>query len=183
MGKSLQDQLLSAGLASGQQVKKVKSDKRKQEKLQRKNNLKVENENIKAAQQTQVEKLSRDRLLNQKLQQQAENKAIVAQIRDLIQANSQSQSQSQDSLGDAYHFSDAGKVKSIYISATQRQHLVQGKLAIVKLNKHYHLIATKFAKKISDRDASYVIQINDEMQNISTEDPYADFQIPDDLMW
>jgi uncharacterized protein YaiL (DUF2058 family) len=178
MSKSLQDQLLNTGLVNKNQVKKVKSDKRKQ---QRTNNADVVNDHKLSAQQALAEKTAHDRELNQKKQQQAEQKAITAQIKQLIKLNSQPQ----DKEGDAYHFSDDSHVKTIYVSETMREQLSHGKMAIVKLNNKYEVVPTQVAEKISLRNNQYIVQINERKDTSETnaDDPYADFQIPDDLMW
>ena len=178
MSNSLQDQLLNAGLVNKNQAKKVKADKRKQ---QRNNKTDVVSDHKFSAQQGLAEKTARDRELNQKKQQRAEQKAITAQIKQLIKLNSQPQ----DKEGDAYHFSDANQVKTIYISEPMRVQLSQGKMAIVKLDNKYEVVPTQVAKKISLRDSQYVVQINDDKESSETDadDTYADFQIPDDLMW
>ena len=180
MANSLQDQFLKAGLISGQQAKKAKSEKRKQAKLQQKNKVSVVNENKIAAQKAQTEKTARDRLLNQQQQQQAESKAVDAQIRDLIESNCQPQ----DDPGEAYHFNDSGIVKTIYVSESKREQIIQGRLAIVKLGNQYHLITMEIAEKIRQRDDKYIINLNPGKQSSLAEDnPYADYQIPDDLIW
>jgi len=179
MSKSLQDQLLNAGLVNKNQVKKAKTDKRKQ---QRNNRADVVVDHKLLAQQALTDKNVRDRELNQKKQQQAEQKAITAQIKQLIKLNSQPQ----DQEGDAYHFNDDNHVKTIYISKAMREQLSQGKMAIVKLNKKYEVVPTQIAEKISLRDNQSIVQINVKNESSETnnaDDPYADFQIPDDLMW
>ena len=178
MSKSLQDQLLNTGLVNKNQAKKVKSDKRKQ---QRTNKAGIVNDHKLSAQQALTEKTTRDRELNQKKQQQAEQKAITAQIKQLIKLNSQPQ----EKEGDAYHFNDDNHVKTIYVSEAMREQLSQGKMAIVKLNNKYLVVPTPVAEKISLRDSQFVVQINDRKESSETDadDPYADFQIPDDLKW
>jgi uncharacterized protein YaiL (DUF2058 family) len=39
------------------------------------------------------------------------------------------------------------------------------------------------ADKIAERDASLVVRVNKASTAIEEDDPYAAFQIPDDLMW
>ena len=40
------------------------------------------------------------------------------------------------------------------------------------------------ARKIAERDAAAVIELNDSNKSASAEDdPYADYQVPDDLIW
>lgn len=176
MSKSLQDQLLNAGLVNKNQAKKVKADKRKQ---QRNNKTDVVSDHKLSAQQVLAEKTVHDRELNQKKQQQAEQRAITAQIKQLIKLNSQPQ----DKEGDAYHFSDNNHVKTIYVSEAMREQLSLGKMAIVKLDNKYEIVPTQVAKKINLRDSHYVVQINDPKELSDTDDSYANFQIPDDLMW
>lgn len=178
MSKSLQDQLLNAGLINKNQAKKVKADKRKQ---QRSNKADVVGAHKLSAQQNLAEKTARDRELNKKMQLQAKQKAITAQIKQLIKLNSQPQ----DKDGNAYHFSDDNHVKTIYVSEAMREQLSQGKMAIVKLDNKYEIVATQVAEKISLRDSQYIVQINDRKESSETDadDSYADFQIPDDLMW
>ncbi len=38
-------------------------------------------------------------------------------------------------------------------------------------------------EKIAQRDASIVVQIKKKVQEVEEDDPYADYKIPDDLMW
>lgn len=178
MAKSLQDQLLDAGLVNKNQVKKAKSNKRKQ---QHKNKVEVVDDNKLSAQQVLAEKTVRDRKLNQKKQQQAEQKAITAQIRQLIELNCQPQ----DEEGDAYHFSDDNHVKTIYVSEVMRKNLSIGKIAIVKLDDKYEIVPSEIAEKINLRNSNFVVKINDSKKISETDenDPYADFKVPDDLMW
>ena len=39
------------------------------------------------------------------------------------------------------------------------------------------------ADKIAERDASLVVRVNKTSTEVDADDPYAAFQIPDDLMW
>lgn len=179
MSKSLQDQLLNAGLVNKNQAKKAKTDKRKQ---QRTNKSAVVSDDKQSAQQALTEKTVRDRELNQKKHQQVEQRAITAQIKQLIKLNSQPQNKE----GDAYHFSDDNHVKTIYVSETMRKQLSWGKLAIVKLNNKYEVVPTQIAAKIRLRDSQAVVQMNDNKESLAAnnaDDLYADFKIPDDLMW
>ena len=59
-----------------------------------------------------------------------------------------------------------------------------GKAAIIKLAKSYDLVPTGVADKIALRNPSCVILCNESQKELSDdEDPYADYQVPDDLMW
>lgn len=72
---------------------------------------------------------------------------------------------------------------------TQSQ-LIKGRLAIARLtaesgnDSEYAIIPAVVADKIAQRDASYIV-LNCELSREAKDedDPYADFVIPDDLMW
>ena len=178
---SLQDQLLKSGLVSSAQAKTAKSDKRKQAQQQRNNNVTVVDEAKELVQKAQAEKAERDRELNLIKKQQEEQKHLLAQVKQLIELNKQPK----DADGVAYHFSDNNKVKTLYVSEAMREQIIRGRLAIVKLGESYEVVSSDVAKKISLRDAASVIVNNEpgagEVDN--KDDPYADYQIPDDLMW
>jgi len=58
-------------------------------------------------------------------------------------------------------------------------------LAIAKLSNDYKLVPKAIAEKINLRSTDFIIILNDkvESEEIDEDDPYADYQIPDDLMW
>ncbi len=168
-------------------VNKKKANKLKAEKLQHKQ--KVKNGKAKAEdvglrqeelKRQKEEKAEKDRLLNQQKEEAAFKKAVQAQIRQMIEVNRIPKEE-----GDiAYHFKDDKKVKQLYISQEMHNQLSNGLLAIVKLDDAYELVAEPVAAKISQRDESYILVCNDRQEDIEDEDdPYADFKIPDDLMW
>jgi uncharacterized protein len=179
---SLQDQLLKSGLVSSAQAKSAKSDKRKQTQQQRKNNVSVVDEAKELVQKAQAEKVERDRELNYLKKQQEEQKHLIAQIKQLIELNKQPKD-ADDGL--AYHFNDNNKIKTLYVSETMREQIIRGRLAIVKLGESYEVVPAETAKKISLRDAASVIVLNDLIASAvdNKDDPYAEYQIPDDLMW
>ena len=83
-----------------------------------------------------------------------------------------------------YHFTDANVVKSLYLSEQVHKHLMSGRLAIAKLGKGYELVPMPVAEKIKQRDAKCIIlSEHDTEPEQDGDDPYADYKIPDDLMW
>jgi uncharacterized protein len=178
---SLQDQLLKSGLVSTAQAKSAKSDKHKQTQQQRKNNVTVVDEAKELVKKAQAEKAERDRELNQLIKQQEEQKHLIAQVKQLIELNKQPK----DADGLAYHFNDNNKVKTLYVSEAMREQIIRGRLAIVKLGESYEVVSAEVAKKISLRDAASVIVHNEQCAIVvdNKDDPYADYQIPDDLVW
>jgi uncharacterized protein len=176
---SLQEQLLKAGMVDEKKAKKIKKEQRKQKKQQPKGHSEV-NETRAQVKQAQAEKSARDRQLNRQQQQAAEEKAITAQIKQLITVNRIDRGK-----GDiAYQFSDAGKIKKIFVTALLQEQLIKGLVAIAKLTGQYELVPAAVADKISQRDDTVVVLQNQVAKDaIAEDDPYADYQIPDDLMW
>jgi uncharacterized protein len=180
MAISLQDQLLNSGLIKKDKANKAKKEKYKQSKQQRNSKTTQTDEATLLAQKTLAEKQAKDRQLNQQQKEVAEKKAIVAQIKQLIQLNIQAK----DDDGVAYNFSDNNAVKKIHVNQATLKNISNGKLAIVKYNTSYELVPTQVAEKIKQRDASFILVLNDKIEDeLAADDPYADFQIPDDLMW
>ena len=75
------------------------------------------------------------------------------------------------------------KIERLYVSATVQAHLAAGRLVIVCQGGTTELVPRIIADKIAERDASLVVRVNKTSTEIDADDPYAAFQIPDDLMW
>ncbi len=178
---SLQEQLLKSGLVSSAKAKTIKTEKHKQAQQQRHHKIEVVDEVKLLAQQAQAEKTERDRLLNQQQQAQAVQKEIQAQIKQLIEQNKVAIDTQHAEI--AYHFTDALKVKTLYVNETQQEQLAKGKLVIVKAENAYVLVNSEIAQKIKERDATRVLVWNEPKSEIAADDPYAAYEIPDDLMW
>ena len=179
MANSLQDQLLKAGLVDKKKLKQVTQAKKKQGKQQRKSKEVAVDESKLQAQLSLAEKAERGRELNRQRVEQAEQKAITAQIKQLIEMNRLKKGE-----GDvAYNFVDGKKIKKLFVTAKQQDQLVRGLLAIVKLDDQYEIVPSPVAEKIRLRNDSCVILCNEVQQNDEDDDYYADYKIPDDLMW
>ena len=176
---SLQDQLLKAGLVDEKKANKIKKTKHKQVKQKQKNKIVTVDEAKVAAAQQQAEKVERDRQLNQQRKAEAEHKAMAAQVRQLVEMNRQAADR-----GDiAYSFTDGPLVKRIHVTAAQHKQLSNGRLCIIKLDEQYELIPSLVAEKIQQRDGATPILSNQPTETPDEDDPYAEFQVPDDLMW
>ncbi|ABM18064.1 MULTISPECIES: DUF2058 domain-containing protein [Marinobacter] len=176
---SLQEQLLKAGLADEKKAREVRNEKRKQRKQQPKGATTV-NEAEERARKARQEKAERDRQLNLERKKEAEKKAIQAQIRQLIETNRLDRSRGETS----YQFVDGKKIKKILVNEQMVDQLSRGRLAIVALGDHYEIVPDRVARKIMERDESAIISMHDRKQDDAGEDdPYAGYEIPDDLMW
>ncbi len=179
MAKSLQEQLLGAGLVDKKKAKAVQKEKRKQAKQVPKGQTVVD-ENKARAQQALQEKRERSKELARQQQQQADKKAIQAQIKQLIETNRIDRQGGEVS----YQFVDGKKIKKLYVTELLQNQLSKGLIAIVKLGEAYELVPQVVADKIAQRDESRILLLNTKSVDVVDEDdPYADYQIPDDLMW
>lgn len=181
MGNALQDQLLKAGLVDKNQANRAKSNKHKKMKQQRNTKQGVVDEAKQQAEQSMQEKAQRDRELNRQKEKKAQEKAIIAQIKQLIDVNKVKKGNGDDL---AYNFEDNKNVKRVFVTQEVHDNIANGRLSIVKIQGQYEIVATPVADKIKQRDESYIILRNDTQQNTADEDDeYADYEIPDDLMW
>ena len=106
--------------------------------------------------------------------------ALGAQIRQLIQTN-----RIKDIEGKiGFNFVDGNKIQRLFVTAELQDQLTRGSLAIVKLKDEYALVPAEVAEKIQLRDAGRVILCNvAESGDSDADDPYAEYKVPDDLMW
>ena len=176
---SLQEQFLKAGLVDKNKVKQTNQDKTKQKKIERRTGTQSVDEVRLAAREAQRKNAERARELNAERDAAATQKAIVAQIAQMVQNNRQSKG-----AGDiAYNFTYANKIERIHVSAAVHGHLLAGRLVIVCQGGSRELVPRVIADKIAERDASLVVRVNKTSSAIDADDPYSAFKIPDDLMW
>ena len=179
---SLQEQLLKAGLVDKKKVQKVNQDKSKQKKIERRTGAESVNESREAALEMQRKNAERARELNAQRDAAAAEKAVKAQIAQLVEQNRQPRAKS--GKGDiAYNFTHGSKIERIYVSEQVQRHLVAGRLVIVFLKGNYELVPKVIGEKIAERDPDSVIQVKQASTEVDADDPYADFKIPDDFTW
>ena len=95
------------------------------------------------------------------------------------------------SKGDiGFNFTDNNLIKKIVVDKMTQAQLISGRLAIARVvtdnngESEYAIIPASVADKIAQRDANSIVlnsALSQEEQD--EEDPYADFKVPDDLMW
>ena len=179
MANSLQEQLLKAGLTDEKKLQRAKKAKQRKEKEQRHAKHKQEDEATRLAKQARSREVARDRELNRKKNEEANRKAIQAQVRQLIELNRLERSEGEH----AYNFNDANRVERLYVSEQQHGQLASGRLAIVRLDEGYEIIPGIVAEKIALRDETCIVVHHKATSGEEDDDPYADFKVPDDLMW
>lgn len=176
---SLQEQFLKAGLVDKNKAKQAQQEKSKQKKVERRTGTHSIDEAKEAALEVQRKNAEKARQANAERDAAATQKAIQAQIAQMVQQNKQSKGN-----GDiAYNFTFGTKIERIFVNAVVQAHLVAGRLVIVGLGGSFELVPRVIAEKIAERDASIVVQVKKSSNAVDEDDPYAAFQIPDDLMW
>jgi len=175
---SLKDQLLAAGLTDKQSHKNAR--KKKQPKAAKKDRGKL-TESARLADQARSTKTIRDKELNHQRQLELDKKARFAQVKQLVE-NSKIDRMDADV---AYSFSFDKKIKQLYVTLEQQTLLSRGQICIVCLSAdNFELVPKIVAEKIAQRDDAYVIQnLETESDHTDGDDPYADYKIPDDLIW
>ncbi|MCZ4292926.1 DUF2058 domain-containing protein [Vibrio sinaloensis] len=169
---TLQEQMLKAGLVNEKKLKKAKKGSKKS---------RVQAREVKAAvEENKRQQQERDKALSNEQKEQRLSKEIQAQIKQLIEMN-------KIDLKDGdikYNFTDGTLVKSVYVESLVRDQLAKGILSIARSEESYVVIPSSVAKKIALRDESVIIEQNAPAEDLPAEDdPYADFVVPDDLMW
>lgn len=132
-----------------------------------------------AAQEAMAEKAKRDQELNRQQQEKVEQKARTAQVKQLIEVSRLPKLITED----YYNFVDDKKVKRISVNALVRNKLSSGSLAIVHHGGGYEIIPREAALKIQERDPRRIVLLNTPTEAPDADDPYAAYQVPDDLMW
>ena len=180
MGNSLFDQLKKSGLIDEKKAKQIKKEKHQLTKQQKSKKSRPLSESKQRVQQAQAEKVARDRKLNQEQKKTQEQQAIAAQIKQLIKMN-----RIDNSAGNIrFNFTDGNKVQRLYVTKELQDQLTLGSLAIIKVDEGYELVPASVAEKISQRDETRVLSVsNGQPKDSASDDPYADFTVPDDLMW
>jgi uncharacterized protein YaiL (DUF2058 family) len=181
MAGSLQDQLLNAGLANKKQAKQAKDHKRKQSKQKRAGQASVDEDRQRreAVEAARLEKLERDRELNRQRQEEQAQKAAQAEVRQLIESHRLHLS---DRAELRYNFVHGTTIRHLYLDQKQIDQLARGQLRIAVLDGSYHLIPAEIVERLEARMDDVVLPrpVDD---TPDPDDPYADYQIPDDLMW
>ncbi|WP_354625725.1 DUF2058 domain-containing protein [Psychromonas sp. MME2] len=178
---SLQDQLLKAGLINKQKAKQTQTEKRRQAKQKKKKGA-VEVTAIQQAINEQKE-LQQQQDLEKNRQTQAQLDARSAHGK-LIQMITQHCEKHYEGDID-YHFTYENKVKRIAINEATQQKLINGSLAICSLNEEFYLINKEAVVKLTAIDPSVLVALHEkvDISQVDEDDPYAEFAIPDDLIW
>ncbi len=181
MGKTFQEQLLKLGLVDKKQVNQVKKTEHQKKKQKTRTSQELVDENKLLALQALAEKKEREWLRNQQRQEELRKKEEAEQLRQIIESNRLAK----DPKGVAFRFPDKGKVQRIYVAKDMLEDLSRGRLAIVRSSLAYEIVPAAVTERIATLDPRVIVLQNtlDKARERDPEDPYAGYEVPDDLMW
>jgi uncharacterized protein len=183
MGKSFQEQLLQLGLVDkkkASQTKKQQHQTKKQISKAGKKHVAVD-ENALLVQQAEEKKKARTRKLNFEREKKLQKRAEDAQVKQLVEQHRLAK----DDKGIAYRFTVNNKIQRIFVAGEIADKLSDGRLGIVGLADQFEVIPRSIVDKIQSISDRVFVSINaaSAPKDSDPEDPYAGFEVPDDLMW
>ncbi|WP_397573702.1 DUF2058 domain-containing protein [Silanimonas sp.] len=179
---ALQEQLLKAGLAK---KSKAAEAAREQEKARRGEAPSLAAEIQRETERARAEKVERDRALAATQKAEAHAKALRAQARQIIVDKHVPHG------GDIeYRFAVDGAIRSLLVDEATRRQLANGQVVIVRFEDGVALLPQLAAEKVRERAPDLIVLDNRSAADTaatagSTEDDayYAQFTVPDDLVW
>lgn len=178
MRNPLQEQLLKAGLVNKTKAAQVV---REQSNRHKGKQAATSTPDQRDAQNAQLAKAERDRQLAAAQNARKQATEARAQVRQIIEAHKMPH---EGEL--AYRFRDNDKIRELLVSEALRSQLAVGMLVIVKLDDRYELLPRVAADKVRSRAAEMIVIDHGQAtaSEIDNEDPYyAQFEVPDDLIW
>jgi len=181
MGNSFQDQFLKLGLVDKKQVSKVKKQKHQKKKQKSAKTQVVVDENALLAQEALAKKKSRARELNRQREEKLKKREVTASVKQMVEKNKLEK----DDKGVAFRFNDLAKIQRIFVKKEMADQLSSGQLGIVGFGNSYEVVPRTIAEKIRELSDKTFILINKSLSPIERDpdDPYSDYEVPDDLMW
>jgi uncharacterized protein YaiL (DUF2058 family) len=178
---SLQEQLLKAGLTTEHKAKVAKSEKRKAQKKKKKKGATSDPSDLqKHIEQTKLEQQKKAEELNKAKQTELKEKEQVARVKQILEHHNQDEIR-----GDVtFNFTYKNKVKELDVNEQTKQALAKGRLAICVLEEQFYVLQDEPARKIAEVDEKYIVfHVEDENNGPDDDDPYAGYEVPDDLVW
>jgi len=175
--------MLQAGLVSKGKVKQQKQNSRKNRR--RKPAEAQQDDAASRAQAAQRANRERDRQLNLEREQVKQRKALRVQMRQLLRSHRVNDKKAED----RYNFTIDDKLKSMYVSSKQRRQLLSAQLAIVLFGESQYLVPVEVVDKARALQSDVQVHIAtaatapEPAGEVDADDPYAAFQVPDDLIW
>jgi len=183
MANALQEQLLKAGLASKQKVKNARTQQRRDKKAN------VDDGSAALKQQIAEQKLQqaiKDKQLNEQRFKETSEKG---QVKGLITEFTRFAITLPKDAETKFNYTLDNKIYSVYVNDKIQAQLLNGSLGIIRYEDKSYLVPHKLAVRVKLLVPQWCGYLWDEtaknaLEQVSdADDPYADYAIPDDLMW
>lgn len=185
MSDSLRDQLLKAGFTSKEPVTNDRKNDRKNDgknvgKKNRNQRRKQTNKTPKNVAGKGATGRSPGSKTDEELKDEQHRKALKEQIKQLIEAHCVKEYAGTE----AYAFLVGKRVRQLFVTEEVRKRLSDSHLVITRLNGNTFLVPPDIGDQILALNPQWaVFRNNDEAQSSQDDADYADFQVPDDLIW
>lgn len=185
MSQSLQDQLVNAGIAKPKQAKKARQDKTQRNKAARESGEPADTAEQKLSRDVeaaQANKRAADRKRAHAVNAQREQREKKRQVIQIVNENRvEIETPGEDET--AYSYTVKGRIRRLPVSRDQRKRLADGKLAIVRYDDKTSLVNQATAERLEQLIPESVSRNSPKQDTPDPEDPYAGYEVPDDLMW
>lgn len=176
----LQEQLLKAGLAK---KSKVAEAARAQDKARHGKGPSESAEVQREAERARLEKVERDRALAAEQKARTRANELLAQARQIIRDKKLPRTGESE-----YRFNADGAIRTLLIDAEQRKQLASGVIVVARSGDRYELLPRRAGDQVRERAADLIVldhgQSGDAPAAGDEDDAYyAQFKVPDDLVW
>jgi hypothetical protein len=181
----LQAQLLKAGLVKKSQVSQVA---REQHVAHHAKATHAPSESQREAERVRAEKAERDRQLAAERKAQARIAELRAQARQIIEDKKLPRAGEIE-----YRFSTGDAIRTLLVNEDARKKLAVGTLVIAQLGERFELLPRSAADKVRERAPELIVldhgsgneaaEAAETGSNSEDDAYYAQFKVPDDLMW
>ena len=182
MSDSLRDQLLKAGLATPEQARRTtkkpgkKTGNKSSKKVRAQQTLTPEQQ---AAKEAARKKAERDKALEAKRKKREQLLDMDNTVRQLVERHGLKRPDD----GETYNFMLDGRIHSLQVTAEQRGDLAAGRLSIVSRAGIHHIVPHPIGDRIAEQVPEWVWRVKPDSDDADPDDPYADYKVPDDLIW
>lgn len=174
---SLKNQLLKAGLTTTKRARRAAHEQRQEQSRVKKGESQSAAE---LARQRQAEQAERSRQLNEQRQAEQRERALRAEVQQLIETHKVAR----DGGEQSYQFLAGKRIAKIYVPQQLVRALATGRMGVVQWQERYEVLPYEALERLAERDEGVIVSWHKESEQAPAEDdPYADFPIPDDLMW
>lgn len=178
----LQEQLLKAGLVKKSKVAEVAREQNKARHAKapsERSEIQVE------AERARAEKAERDRAIEAERKAQARAAELRAQARQIIEDRKVPRAGESE-----YRFTEGSTIRTLLLNDDLRRKLSSGALVIARIDDRYEMLPRAAADKVRERDAGMIVldhglESGTQAEAATSEDDayYAQFKVPDDLIW